>query len=99
MSEEHRAQLQGLVKSISELLRELEGRLTEYDSLGKETPGRIWDQIGWAWKGGGTDFEKRLDSHISMMSLFLNWSVGNFELLREWSSTHALLASTMHGQI
>ena len=99
MSEGHRGQLQGLVKSISELLRELEGLLTEYDSLGKETPGRIGDQIGWAWKGGGADFEKRLDSHISMMTLFLNWSVGNFALLREWSSTYALLASTMHGQI
>ena len=79
LSGEHRAQLQGLVMSISELLRELESRLLEYKSLGKETPGSICDQIGWALKGGGTDFEKRLDSHINMMILFLNRSVWKFE--------------------
>ena len=99
LSGEHRVQLQGLVSSISELLRELESRLLKYQSLGREMPGSISDQIGWALKGGGTDFEKRLDSHINMMILFLNRSVHNFESLKTWSATYVLLASTMHGRI
>ena len=90
LSEEDRVQLRGLVMPISELLRELENRLLEYGSLGRKTSGSICDQIGWAWNGGGTVFERRIDSHIISLNLFLNGSVHYLELSKEWSClTHS----------
>ena len=90
LSEEKRSRLAGLVMPISELLREMESRLLEYTSLGTKTPG-ICDQIGWAWKGGGADFEKKLDSDISLLSLFYNRFVSHtFESFVKYNSTHPL---------
>ena len=72
------AWLQRNLTPVSELLRELETRLSEYASLGRKTRGSIGDQIGWALKGGGAGFEKRLDSQIRMLSLFLQTFVGRY---------------------
>ena len=79
LSEGHRMKLEGLGLPVAELLRELERRLQEYGSLGRKTPASICDQIGWAWKGGGTEFEKKLDSHINSLNLFYNRPVHDLD--------------------
>ena len=40
-----------------------------------------------------------LSLYLSLSLSLSQWSVGKFALLREWSPTYALLASTMYGLI